>query len=46
MSTENRLYQGGAEKYKGTTEPDPLNPQYTDNPDGILAPWGWKIITR
>ena len=37
MSTENRLYQGGAEKYKGTTEPDPLNPQYTDNPDGILT---------
>ena len=37
MSTENRLYQGGAEKYKGTTAPDPEQPKFTDNPDGILT---------
>ena len=35
METVQRI-KSGAERYKGTTEPDPQNPQFINNPDGIL----------
>ncbi len=35
METTQRI-KGGAELYKGTTEPNPQNPQFINNPDGIL----------